>query len=514
MQFCFEMDQETWKKAFATFCPRCVVRLFCHDWKVLKMSEKDIVNFLAENNDEQIETSFLEIEQRRSLQVTELQNGNGDEMNATTDFLCISCLGILMTPFLEDCSQKVAETVANDNYTFNRFQCFYFLPHQLFVSDKVSQDTAKQLFGANAVENEAHDVKEIFKILMEPLVTAKLKVPRSIDANFEIAINISHREAEKKVLPVMKSKSPRSFTHGKGKHPAKRLKPLDGVSIAQVKHAISKISVEELREMSSSLSQPCKVEAIQLNHSSVYVGGRYNKYSRTLPQTPWIIDGKRKLENSVQEFLGGPIKDAFRADGYNFSSSGREDVDVRMLGTGRPYLIELINPRFPSVPQAKILEIEKKINEQTSDISSSGLQIVSKTDCKRLKEGEEEKTKSYYALCRFIHPPRQTQLEKLGQLKDLTDVEIKQTTPVRVLHRRPLAVRIRTIHKISLRGFDDNKQFFKLELSTQAGTYIKEFVHSDFGRTSPSLRDFVDADVDIIELDVQSVDVVWPPGFK
>lgn len=77
-----------------------------------------------------------------------------------------------------------------------------------------------------------------------------------------------------------------------------------------------------------------------------------------------------------QEFLGGPIKDAFRADGYNFSSSGREDVDVRMLGTERPYLIELINPRFPSVPQAKILEIEKKINEQTSDISSSGLQVL------------------------------------------------------------------------------------------------------------------------------------------
>ena len=28
-----------------------------------------------------------------------------------------------------------------------------------------------------------------------------------------------------------------------------------------------------------------------------------------------------------------------------FSSSGREDVDVRMLGLGRPFLFELVNPR-------------------------------------------------------------------------------------------------------------------------------------------------------------------------
>lgn len=57
-------------------------------------------------------------------------------------------------------------------------------------------------------------------------------------------------------------------------------------------------------------------------------------------------------------------------------------------------------------------------------------------------------------------------------------------------------------------------------LVTQAGTYVKEFVHGDFGRTRPSLVDlFVDdveptmndIEFDIVELDVEHVDYVWPP---
>jgi tRNA pseudouridine synthase 10 len=35
--------------------------------------------------------------------------------------------------------------------------------------------------------------------------------------------------------------------------------------------------------------------------------GRYNKYSRELSQTPWIIDGIRKADTSVEELLAVPI---------------------------------------------------------------------------------------------------------------------------------------------------------------------------------------------------------------
>lgn len=52
---------------------------------------------------------------------------------------------------------------------------------------------------------------------------------------------------------------------------------------------------------------------------------------------------------------------------------------------------------------------------------------------------------------------------------------------------------------------------FNLFLKTQAGTYIKEFVHGDFGRTKPNLGQLLNTETDILQLDVESVDVDWPP---
>ncbi len=44
---------------------------------------------------------------------------------------------------------------------------------------------------------------------------------------------------------------------------------------------------------------------------------------------------------------------------------------------------------------------------------------------------------------------------------------------------------------------------FRLSVTTQAGTYVKEFVHGDFGRTIPNLREILKIpDLDIIALDV------------
>ena len=50
----------------------------------------------------------------------------------------------------------------------------------------------------------------------------------------------------------------------------------------------------------------------------------------------------------------------------------------------------------------------------------------------------------------------------------------------------------------------ESKEFlFKLTSCTQAGTYVKEFVHGDFGRTSPNMCTILNCDVDIIALDVE-----------
>jgi tRNA pseudouridine synthase 10 len=53
-------------------------------------------------------------------------------------------------------------------------------------------------------------------------------------------------------------------------------------------------------------------------------------------------------------------------------------------------------------------------------------------------------------------------------------------------------------------SFAENVTLFKLDIKAQAGTYIKEFVHGDFGRTQPSLGHLLGGvHVDILALDVQ-----------
>ena len=58
-----------------------------------------------------------------------------------------------------------------------------------------------------------------------------------------------------------------------------------------------------------------------------------------------------------------------------------------------------------------------------------------------------------------------------------------------------------------------NRRFLKLTLTTQAGTYVKEFVHGDLGRTRPNLGSLLGCRADILQLDVDEVHVDWPPAL-
>ena len=45
-------------------------------------------------------------------------------------------------------------------------------------------------------------------------------------------------------------------------------------------------------------------------------------------------------------------------------------------------------------------------------------------------------------------------------------------------------------------------RFLLLDLTTQAGTYVKEFVHGDLGRTTPNVGALLGCEADILQLDV------------
>lgn len=67
----------------------------------------------------------------------------------------------------------------------------------------------------------------------------------------------------------------------------------------------------------------------------------------------------------------------------------------------------------------------------------------SRVDLTSIKQGEELKTKEYNALCLTKIPVSEDMINKINNYGSFV---VKQKTPIRVLHRRPLAVRDKEIH--------------------------------------------------------------------
>ncbi|BBN04522.1 tRNA pseudouridine synthase 10 [Marchantia polymorpha subsp. ruderalis] len=278
-----------------------------------------------------------------------------------------------------------------------------------------------------------------------------------------------------------------------------------GESLAAVQRSLASMNnelfVRRYQCPPSQCSLSCEIAAV-IWRNPVFVGGRYLKFSRNVSQSRWLIEEERMGEGSVQEIIGDVVMPFYKADNYKFHAAGREDIDVRMLGTGRPFIIELLNARrIPSASEIEKAELD--INGQKEGwVKVKGLRQVGIEVCALMRQGEVEKQKEYVAVVWLDRPVTQADFKRLSDLKEL---EIQQKTPVRVLHRRSPLIRPRTIHWMRCEPIKGSENYFLLQLCTQAGTYIKEFVHGDLGRTYPNVGSLLDCAADILQLDVMDV---------
>ncbi|CAM9203658.1 unnamed protein product [Chrysoparadoxa australica] len=180
-----------------------------------------------------------------------------------------------------------------------------------------------------------------------------------------------------------------------------------------------------------------------------------------------------------------------------------------MLGNGRPFVLELVNPK-PTLAtlEGELAALEAAVNADKG--KNTGLPVTAKHFVtvgqevySELQAGSEGKRKHYCAVVWVSKGIQRDDLDKLA----VEDLEIMQKTPVRVVHRRPLLVRPRTVYTMKAEWLSNH--FFILRLTTSAGFYIKEFVHGDLGRTSPSIPSLLGCRADILQLDVMGVDDKW-----
>ncbi|XP_017890475.1 putative tRNA pseudouridine synthase Pus10 [Ceratina calcarata] len=441
---------------------------------------------------------------------------------------CTACLGVLQNETQEQIVERIRDEVEKENYDCETFTCALTIPvcinlrerflHMRCASQlELSRDTLVTL------KVKLQSVKDIWKWMVTSKIekSIKKKFDSTTPSPFLIEIILIYRYNEKDCeafLNVCK------VTNGVG-NKRKRKCNDNRFSRKSMDALMTKVTDNEFSECFASSSfetvENVKVDNIIYSHSSIFIGGRYNKLSRELSQTPWFINGEKKMQTSVQDILCNPIAEAVKAESIKFSSSGREDVDVRNIYAGRPFAVELINPRISKITEKSLSDLVVEINRSSRQVQiTSSLKVLSKLDLKKLKEGENVKTKFYRALCVCRDTSRDAvSLEELNSTKRL---KIVQKTPIRVLHRRPLSPRERVIYEMRARwtrpdelktlsiADGDTSVFFVLDVKTQAGTYIKEFVHGDFGRTKPSLCDILKADVDIIALDVTGINLNWP----
>lgn len=407
---------------------------------------------------------------------------------------CIACLGLFQNPQKGDIINKVISHIKESKYDSDTFNLAFNLPMCTIIrGHSIGLFVSKARISFNPTfPTTFMNAKDAWKLMAEDAIVKA--TGKRFDVHSPLLVTIG-------------------FHYKNDKNECDCLNTIIKLSNKNLQAILTQMEnkdfVKQYGEMPSIPESTIEFKSVDSRHESIYLAGRYNKFSRTLSQTPWLVDQERKLESSVEEIIYEPIKKFALVDEFRFSSSGREDIDVRMLGRGRPFAIELVNPKRTKFSFDVLRKVENEINADPQ-VTVKHLQNITRDQLKELKSGEESKTKVYQALC-YV----KGKLPDLKKLNKCPPIELAQYTPVRVLHRRANMVRPRTIHSMKAVptkvGVDNGCSFFTLTLSTQAGTYVKEFVHGDFGRTSPCLRTILDNDtIDILALDVIDIEIDWP----
>jgi tRNA pseudouridine synthase 10 len=253
---------------------------------------------------------------------------------------------------------------------------------------------------------------------------------------------------------------------------------------------------------------------VQINSAFVY--GRYRKLERDIPQTEWpcrdcngtgrqrdeLCDGcdgtGYRYDESVEQFTAPVVERAMDGEDSTFHGAGREDVDALMLGSGRPFVIEVDTPRVRHVDTD---QLQAEINDFADGaVEVEGLRLATHDMVERVKELDASKT--YRMDVTFSEPVEQTAFD--AALSELDGATIHQDTPQRVSHRRAAKTRVREVYDLS--GTLEDETTASLDVHGEGGLYVKELVSGDEGRTEPSLAGLLGVEATVTALDVIDVE--------
>ena len=247
-----------------------------------------------------------------------------------------------------------------------------------------------------------------------------------------------------------------------------------------------------------------------IDSNPLFIEGKYRKLVRGIPQTKWpctkckgkgcdACDGTgQQYKETVEGLIGKHLQPMARGKSIKFHGSGREDIDVLMLGEGRPFVIEVKHPFVRSID----LKLLRRVVNSHSDgkIEINDLKFVDNNRRASIKNSSVESYKVYSAIAEFEHGVTSNDVRKIEGLN-----VIEQRTPIRVSHRRADKVRTREVKSLEVERINSRK--LRLIIKCEGGLYIKELISGDMGRTIPSVSSVTDNNAVCTQLDVLKVHI-------
>ncbi len=253
-----------------------------------------------------------------------------------------------------------------------------------------------------------------------------------------------------------------------------------------------------------------KTGEIETQINPIFIESRYRKLIRGIPQTKWpcskckgrgceLCNNTGKMyPETVEELISEESIKAAHGTGAKFHGAGREDIDVKMLGKGRTFVLEIKEPKIRRIDLKKL---EASVNEHAKGkVEISEMKFVAKDRRAVIKESSRDTYKVYKATVELDTDIDTATLDSLKSIKT-----IKQRTPIRVSHRRADKIRTREIKSLEYKKIDS--RILELVIECEGGLYIKELISGDENRSKPSVTEILGTNAKCVELDVLDVNI-------
>jgi tRNA pseudouridine synthase 10 len=244
----------------------------------------------------------------------------------------------------------------------------------------------------------------------------------------------------------------------------------------------------------------------------LFIYGRYRKFVRGIPQSTWICSscqgkgcsecngtGKRYSE-SIEELISNPTLELTKGKDGILHAAGREDIDAKMLGDGRPFVLEIKEPKMRNILLDKLQEAIN--NYAQGKVEVLDLRKITREIIRQIKARSKFTEKTYRLLVKVSRKIEPVDINRIEQA--FQSITIDQRTPHRVLHRRVDKTRQKRVFSLKINQVLDDHSM-EVIVHCEGGLYVKELLTGDEGFTRPSVSELLNSEIEVLEIDVIKV---------